>query len=387
MDARTLVGKKVRITKQGMGIPAGYIGQIGTVVEKDIHESHIAVDVIMEDGQKICPYIPGRSDAECELVEDYSYSVLKGKKYAVHVTTMEEWNKVTEICGYKWSKHHSTLPYREKTCIGLGEIGYGTKDIAYPNHTIISAKEFLDANQPTTTDKEEDVWYVRCNEEYGNLKPGQEVQLVNYKRDQSGEYWNYYMPGGSDDTGSGYKRRYSEPYKKNTMNKTQEQRIADLEATIEQAKREIEELKYLPIGTIVKWNGSNPVIGKIIGRKDDFYQLDVKGCTTSHDSCYYEHVRKATEAQIAEYNKSKEEIVHIGHGRTPIKISKGKIVGPESKNIDIERVRNIVKRMNGDRDISGWAIKFHKVDIGCCHEITIAELEEVIQVYEKLTNQ
>ena len=56
------------------------------------------------------------------------------------------WDFVTEKLGYKWSKLSKWNTYKDNTCINLNKLGFGTADVAYKGHQILSFQEWCDLN-------------------------------------------------------------------------------------------------------------------------------------------------------------------------------------------------------------------------------------------------
>ena len=67
-------------------------------------------------------------------------------KQAVHCTTQEEWDFVTEKLGYKWANYSKWSSYLNSTCINLNKPGFGTADVAYTGYQILSFREWCDLN-------------------------------------------------------------------------------------------------------------------------------------------------------------------------------------------------------------------------------------------------
>jgi len=92
-------------------------------------------------------------------------------------------------------------------------------------------------------------------------------------------------------------------------------------------------------GDWVRWEGVNPVTGKVIGKSSnwtDCYKLDVNGNLDTHDSCNVKHLRFATpeEVRIAQ-NKTLPEI----GGK------KGKDLGKSIKYGCTEMNKSYIKRL------------------------------------------
>lgn len=70
----------------------------------------------------------------------------KQLKQAVHCTTQEEWDFVTEKLGYKWSEYSKWSVHKNNTCINLKRLGFGTAGVAYKGYQILSFQEWCDLN-------------------------------------------------------------------------------------------------------------------------------------------------------------------------------------------------------------------------------------------------
>ena len=70
----------------------------------------------------------------------------KPLKQAVHCTTQEEWDFVTEKLGYKWAQHCSFSAFRESTCISLIDTQYSYVDYLKNDYQILSFQEWCDLN-------------------------------------------------------------------------------------------------------------------------------------------------------------------------------------------------------------------------------------------------
>ena len=77
-------------------------------------------------------------------IKDY-----KGKKYAIQCKTQEEWDKITELLGYKWNKNNWGL-CKEESCINASGEG-ATQKSSYINagYEIIQASDFLQSTSKT----------------------------------------------------------------------------------------------------------------------------------------------------------------------------------------------------------------------------------------------
>lgn len=85
-------------------------------------------------------------------IKDY-----KGKKYAIQCKTQEEWDKITELLGYKWNKNNWELQKKE-SCINIsGEGATGKSSYVNAGYEILQASDFL---QPQF---EADKWYKMLN--------------------------------------------------------------------------------------------------------------------------------------------------------------------------------------------------------------------------------
>lgn len=84
----------------------------------------------------------------------------KGKDYAIHCKTQEEWDEITKLLDYGWSGGSNWLVYKEKSAISAQRIGYCNIGW-YENegYTILEAKDFLEDDTPQ---------YVKCTKGTNN---------------------------------------------------------------------------------------------------------------------------------------------------------------------------------------------------------------------------
>lgn len=256
----------------------------------------------------------------------YRYDKIKDKQTVVHCSTQEEWDKVTEICGYNWSHCTGWQMHRSNTAISLHKKEYGMCKggiFQQQNYQIISAKEFIQNNTTQTT---------------------------------------------------------------NMDKQAMKQQLETLQKQIKALQEQIDAPDYLPIGTIVKWTGIRPVIGKIVARNGENYALDVDSNLKSYDSCNYKYIERATPAEIEEYNKPKSKVVTIGSENTKVTVDKGKITGPDGKDIEPSDLQEFIDDLEKEYEGIPWTITIPKITIGCAQGITVDQLKQVMTAYKSLNS-
>jgi len=91
--------------------------------------------------------------------------------------------------------------------------------------------------------------------------------------------------------------------------------------------------------------------------------------------------RRATAEEIA---AAQTQYVNIGTRQLSVAISSGKIIA-EGRNVNIDQVRTIVENMEAKRKIGEWAVVYTTCNVGCVTGVTLAELQEIVKAYDKLT--
>ncbi len=79
-------------------------------------------------------------------MKSLKYSDLKGSRTAIHCSTQEEWDKVTEICGYEWTGGRWDK-YAINSAINMRLMAFA--DVQWHtrmDYTIIPASDFIAAN-------------------------------------------------------------------------------------------------------------------------------------------------------------------------------------------------------------------------------------------------
>jgi len=81
-------------------------------------------------------------------MKSLKFEDLRGTNTAVHCPTQEDWDKVSEICGYKWESNAKWSDCGPDTVISLRSISHGVYDgfFSRNGYTIITAADFIAAN-------------------------------------------------------------------------------------------------------------------------------------------------------------------------------------------------------------------------------------------------
>jgi len=331
------IGRKVRITGY---IGTKYHGKIGTVTtDNNINSCFI---VTFQDGTTCVPYKPGtilngKDISQCEFVEEQSLLIadLVGKKVAIHTPTEELHNRVREVLDSIAATREKTtwLLYEQDTCLDTesgdcSSVGFYKRN----NYQIIEAKDLLKANEKQTIMKS-------IQEQLQELKDQIAKLEQQVKEEHEFKVGDWVVVTGNISRPINPQGKY---YK-----------VGD----IDQVTEAMETSSYLRIG---KSKGSNNI------RK-----VEVRKATP-------EEIRKATE-------KPKEIIVIIGKDKTPIKVSKSKIVAPDGKEVDPDDLKEFIDDLRREYDGIPWTIT-QTIKIGCAEGIVLSELEAVQKAYEELNN-
>jgi hypothetical protein len=96
---------------------------------------------------------------------------------------------------------------------------------------------------------------------------------------------------------------------------------------------------------------------------------------------YNEDIRRATTEEIT---AAQTVYVNIGTRQLSVAISSGKIIA-EGRTVDISDVRAIASNMETPRKVGPWTAVYTTCNVGCVTGVTLAELQEIVKAYEKLT--
>jgi hypothetical protein len=110
-----------------------------------------------------------------DLISDYSYSNIKGKKIAIHCPTQELWDKVIALIPNCRLNGKSAMSYGDRRCITPCVFNGSYSPIEYykgEGYQIITAEEFIAANEKKHEYKVGDWVCILPNEMYGVITKG-----------------------------------------------------------------------------------------------------------------------------------------------------------------------------------------------------------------------
>jgi len=132
-----------------------YVGTTGRIIE--VH-SQKSIGIMVKNkggtlflmGKQLRYATQAEIDAVQQLtVSEYTIDNIRGKKYAIHCSTQEEWDAVTKVLGYTWGKYPSWDKHEENSAIDANRDEYSRVSYYTSVHyTIIPASQFLLANRP-----------------------------------------------------------------------------------------------------------------------------------------------------------------------------------------------------------------------------------------------
>jgi hypothetical protein len=104
------------------------------------------------------------------------------------------------------------------------------------------------------------------------------------------------------------------------------------------------------------------------------------------DGVMVKSLRKATKEEIAEATKPKEIVVKIGTSQLPVTVNKDGI-RVDGKRPDVKDIQALIDNAAEVCNTTlPWTVTVPYVKIGCCENVTIAQLQEVVNAYRKLQN-
>jgi hypothetical protein len=110
-----------------------------------------------------------------DLISDYTYSNIKGKKIAIHCPTQELWGKVIALIPNCRLNSNSGMLYGDRRCITPCVFNGSYSPIEYykgEGYQIITAEEFIAANEKKHEYKVGDWVCILPNEMYGVITKG-----------------------------------------------------------------------------------------------------------------------------------------------------------------------------------------------------------------------
>jgi hypothetical protein len=289
------------------------------------------------------PYSPDAEYPQCQLlpeepVQDLSISAIRGKKIAIQCRTQEEWNQILQILDdedCKWGSGKEMLArinnweYGENTCIAWtdGHLGYG-QVTTYPDYQIVQASDVIQANtQNNNTMKQ-------------TMTPAQELEALRKSQKETAD------------------------------------RIAALEEQVRNPYKK---------GDWVKWTGEGPVVAQIERKSSsaNCWVLNVNGNTSSHDSCNIVHLRPATQEEVKKAQTPTEIVVKIGTKQLKVVVRKGNIHA-DGKNVLVADLKAVIDKLTGFTSMLPWSIDVQTVKVGCCEGVTVQQLQDIVNAYEKI---
>jgi hypothetical protein len=409
-EKKSLVGRRVRLTPEFIQFISHWTN--GTCDTGTIEEENIGTiwTVLLDNGNKCMPYSPDAEHPQCQLlpenpVQDLSISAIRGKKIAIQCRTQEEWNQMIELldaAGMLWcngDRASETYPvkwanYDENHCIGIIAGQMYSSPVSYykkQRREIVQASDVIRTNaQNNNTMKQDiqnsDTLYVTCTHDNNQAYWYRKGVEYEFEDQEPGTMWAYVKRG--NEFSAVIRSNFSKPYKKQTMTAAQELEVlkksqketADRIAALEEQVR-----NPYKKGDWVKWTGVGPVVAQIErkSRDEKYWVLNVNGNTSSHDSCNIAHLRPATPDEIKKAQTPVEQKITIGTD-TIVTVKKGEILvdgkRPHVKNIQA-LIDNVAEVCNNTLP---WTVTVPYVKIGCCENVTIAQLQEVVNAYNKL---
>lgn len=332
MKKKSNIGRKVKITGKviGGGEYQPEIGDEGTIVndQKQSPWEEGVIEVRMDNGKTANLWAPWYKDTECELLPEENYNIesIKGQKIAIHCKSQEEWDAVREVIQSVGIHTQPSNIYRqyergEGYCTNIETMQEHCRKEYYEGlkYKIITAQEFITANQPTDM--------------------------------------------------------------------TTTEKIEALEKQLQELK---ESLNWKPkVGDWVVVVKPDTFSTNKVGQCSKILEINKSGWhRLQEDSDTWELVKNIRKATLEEIERAtpKEIKVTIGTESKEVVISKGKIVAPDGKTVDIKDINKVCGIMMGTKGFNSWTVTFPTVKIGCIEGITYDQLQAVQEAYSKLTN-
>lgn len=404
MNTNSNIGKKVRIISSFKG--EQYVGQTGTVIDDDYNT---LVKVRMPDGNIINPYIKGNGKDCCNSKPQAEW-VTDEKPSTFYITSDYPeimkvfWEEMKKV-GYttvspedsrKWKvlssnqKAPNTLDQYRDTYISWGKCGdHADKremQFQIPQQWTEALQYITDAAKYwEEVEKEEKEYSVgeyiyiidpecRCTTVYDTkctIEKGDVVQIIKKEPQISYACATYKTTGGWISGNPKDHRRATEA--------------------------EIKEATKYKVGQwVVITNIGSEISAEIDGKERDGASVgdtvkitgitDRGGEASKEDLRYYgnnwnlrgKDIRPATPEEI---EKAQVQIVCIGDSKLRVKISAGKIEA-DGKRPDITDIQAILDKVGH----LPWKVEVQTVKIGCCDGVTRAELQQIVEIYNRLTN-
>jgi hypothetical protein len=374
------IGKKVIITKYY----DNYIGEVGEIID----ENYIYFTVKMNDGHLLQPFKPSYYTPQCKFVGNYKLEDIDNKKYCINCPTEQLAIKTIEILsnyGWEWMDGISLTTslsrwhvYKHSTCYSLDiskKLCYGTIDFYENKHfNIIPAEEFIKQNTKFEIMKTEftvdgpkslksaiiEELKDRGYKEFSTDTP--KYILKDNERlafDTKNEIYQAKFNGTPDFTLPQDWDQVIKILSKDNI------KVGDYVVCLEDSTGFTHDKLY-------KVKNPNGDFGNILIERDD------NGSRTN--GWHKQYFRKATLEEI-EKHINRVEILNIGDNKTPIKITKNGIY-VEGNEITLSTIENTIGKMTTQGYICDWKIDFDKVNIGCCKNITLEELNKIIEIHK-----
>ncbi len=324
MNTNSNIGKKVKVVR---GF-THYINQTGTVVNDSKEGS---IDIKMSDGKILDVWINGNGKycggkPEGELVTDEKPSTF-------YITS--DYPEVMKVFWEEMKKvgYYSNSDSVDRTWLKIS-----------PNSlpsTIKTGKDYMDMYISSKNHKGD----------YGDKQfqiPQQWAEALQYITDAA-KYWE-------------------------EVEKEPEYKVGDW-VYLKSHKPNSTYGRYNPVGSIAK-------IKRIDENLSDGKGVHVIHVDEEWGNWYYEDIRSATTEEI---EAAQVQVVCIGDSKLQVKILANKIVA-DGKEIDAVEVRGIVDSMKATRKICSWSVTYNTCKIGCCENVKLSELQQIVEIYNRLSN-
>jgi len=118
--------------------------------------------------------------------------------------------------------------------------------------------------------------------------------------------------------------------------------------------------------------------------EDDCGKGDIAFCGVDNHGVWAKFLRKATEEEITAAGR--KEVIEIGLKRLEVVVTKGGAIA-DGRSLDIYSLRSLYSLMLDPKRVLDsfkcrWPIDMHKINIGCCEDVTRYELKKILDVYD-----